>query len=117
MEAELIRCALQRLYAGDVSASRELEAFQVSPGALELSVKLLSSSVPEAVDICGSWDDFGINQHESTIETIVKDTMNLICMTDDHPRCLESICFETYFKRPLDDHETRHRFNSSPRPP
>lgn len=60
MEAELIRCALQRLYAGDVSASRELEAFQVSPGALELSVKLLSSSVPEAVDICGSWDDFGI---------------------------------------------------------
>lgn len=46
MEAEVIR-ALQRLYGGDVAASRELEAFQVSPGALELSVKLLSSSVPE----------------------------------------------------------------------
>jgi hypothetical protein len=59
MEAEVIR-ALQRLYGGDVAASRELEAFQVSPGALELSVKLLSSSVPEAVDICGSWYDFGI---------------------------------------------------------
>ena len=50
MEVEVIS-ALQRLYAGDVSASRELEAFQVSPGALELSVKLLSSSVPEAVDL------------------------------------------------------------------
>eukprot|EP00435_Cladocopium_sp_Y103_P066368 s284_g28.t1 len=45
--AEVIS-ALQRLYGGDVSASRELEAFQVSPGALELSVKLLASSVPEA---------------------------------------------------------------------
>ena len=44
--AELLS-ALQRLYSGDASASRELEAFQASPGALELCVELLSSSLPE----------------------------------------------------------------------
>eukprot|EP00434_Breviolum_minutum_P034224 symbB.v1.2.030280.t2/scaffold3396.1/size57705/2 len=36
-----------RLYAGDASASRELEAFQLSPGALDLSTKWLKSSIPE----------------------------------------------------------------------
>ncbi|CAJ1426077.1 unnamed protein product, partial [Effrenium voratum] len=46
MEGEVLE-ALRRLYSGDASASCALEAFQNSPGALEVSAKLLQSTSPE----------------------------------------------------------------------